>query len=220
MLLEGMKYIHKGRKMVNYSNGKVYKLVSFDTDAVYYGSTCSNLSKRLAGHKAHYKRWSNGSCSYITSFEVVQCDGVEIILVEKVNCTSKEELHAAERKHVEANTCVNKNIPGRTREQYRQNKKELISVSGKKYYQENKKAILEYHDIYRAENRESLKMKQKKQLLCECGYNYTYAHTARHKRSKKHLKYLLSIAESDTEYSSESSEYEFDGVPHKKIPGL
>jgi hypothetical protein len=176
--------------MVNYSNGKVYKLVSFSCDNVYYGSTCSPLSKRLAGHKAHYKHWKAGKRGYITSFEVVQYDDIDIVLVESVNCISKEELHAAERKYIEMNACVNKAIPGRTCKEYHQ------------------------------ENRESINLKKKEKSLCECGNYSTRANAARHKNSKKHLKYLLSIAKSDSEEDSESSEYEFDGVKHAKIVSL
>jgi DNA-directed RNA polymerase sigma subunit (sigma70/sigma32) len=176
--------------MVNYYNGKVYKLVSFSSDNVYYGSTCSPLSKRLAGHKAHYKHWKAGKGHYITAFEIMKHPDSEIILVENINCESKEQLHAAERKHVENNTCVNKFIPGRTCKEYHQ------------------------------ENRESINLKKKEKSLCECGNYSTRANAARHKRSKNHLKYLLSIAESDTEYSSESSEYIYDGVPYAKIVSL
>jgi hypothetical protein len=172
--------------MVNYSNGKIYKLVSFSTDNVYYGSTCSPLSKRLAGHRKNYKCWKNGKGKYTTSFDVVQCDDVEIVLVENINCVSKEQLYAAERKHIEDNTCVNKVHPGRTRKQH-------------------------YKD-----NKISINTKQKEKILCECGEYPTRTNISAHKRSKKHLKYLLSIAKSDSEEDSESSEYEFDGVPHAK----
>jgi hypothetical protein len=176
--------------MVNYSNGKVYKLVSFSSDNVYYGSTCSQLSRRLAGHKCAYNRWKADKRGYITSFEVMKYTDAEIVLVESVNCTSKEELHAAERKHVENNVCTNKQVPGRS----------------------NK----EYCDKYRQDNRHIINEK----ILCECGKYSTRVNAARHKRSKKHLKYLLSIADTDTEDSSENSSYEFDGVPHAKNASL
>jgi hypothetical protein len=191
-----MENIYKGRKMVNYSNGKIYKLVSFQSNDVYYGSTCSPLSKRLAGHKAHYKHWKAGKSRYMTSFEIMKYPDSEIILMESVNCVSKEELHAAERKYIEMNACVNKAIPGRNDREYYQDNKE----HAKQYYQNNKARLAE-------------------KVECECGCNYTYGHTARHKRSKKHLKYLLSIATSDTEEDSSSS-YEFDGVPHTKNASL
>jgi hypothetical protein len=187
--------------MVNYSNGKVYRLVSFSCEDVYYGSTCSPLSKRLAGHKSHYKRWRDGKFRYMSSFEIMKYPDTEIILVESVNCASKEELHAAERKYIEANKCSNKTIPGR---------------SEREYYQDNKHEKIKYQNNYYQDNKARLAEK----VECECGYNYTYSHTARHKHSKRHLKYLLSIADTDTEHSSSSSEYVYDGVKHAKIASL
>jgi hypothetical protein len=204
MLLERMEYVHKGGKMVNYSNGKVYKLVSFQSNDVYYGSTCSPLSKRFAGHKSQYKRWKAGKIRHMSSFEIVKHPDTEIILVENVNCASKEALHAAERRYIENNECVNKFIPGRTCKEYHQDNRERLLIRMKKYHQDNK---------------DDVNQKKREKLLCECGYNYTKTNIARHKHSKNHLKYLLSIATSDTEEDSSSS-YEFDGVPHTKIVSL
>ena len=45
--------------MVNYQNGKIYKLVSSFTDEVYYGSTTQPLHVRKGGHKKDYKGWKN-----------------------------------------------------------------------------------------------------------------------------------------------------------------
>ena len=41
----------------NYSLGKIYKLVSDETDDIYIGSTCQRLlSKRLGQHRDHYNK--------------------------------------------------------------------------------------------------------------------------------------------------------------------
>jgi predicted GIY-YIG superfamily endonuclease len=37
--------------MVNYGNGKVYKIINYTSDDIYVGSTCLQLSKRLSHHK-------------------------------------------------------------------------------------------------------------------------------------------------------------------------
>jgi hypothetical protein len=144
--------------MVNYSNGKIYKLVTFQSDKVYYGSTCSPLSKRLAGHRRDYKHWKAGKRRYITSFDVVQYEDTEIVLVESINCVSKEQLYAAERKYIDSNTCVNKQLPGRSVKEY-----------GEKYYQCNREKILKYQTDYRKDNKKAISIKQKEKILCECG---------------------------------------------------
>jgi hypothetical protein len=202
--------------MVEYSNGKIYKLVTFQSDDVYYGSTCSPLSKRLAGHRRTYKSFKSGKGHYITAFEILQYPDAQIILIESVNCASKEALHAAERKYIDSNACVNRHIPGRSINEWRVENKESLSAKKKQYYQDNKNDILETQKQYYQDNKARLAEK----ILCECGNYSTRVNFARHKRSKKHLKYLLSIAKSDTEEDSESSEYIYDGVPHKKIVNL
>ena len=41
--------------MVNYKNGKIYKLVNDELNLTYYGSTCNELRKRLCDHKSQAK---------------------------------------------------------------------------------------------------------------------------------------------------------------------
>ena len=74
--------------------------------------------------------------------------------------------------------CVNKYIPGRSRKEYDQDNALYINEKNKQYRQHNKEAIKE---------------RKNKKYDCECGGKFTDANTARHKKSKKHLKYLESI---------------------------
>jgi hypothetical protein len=43
--------------MSKYSEGKIYKLTSSQTDKVYIGSTIRSLNVRFSNHKSHYKSW-------------------------------------------------------------------------------------------------------------------------------------------------------------------
>jgi hypothetical protein len=99
--------------MPDYKKSKIYKLVSYETDAVYYGSTINPLYKRLGGHKTDFMRWFDGKCSYISSFELVMYPDVKIILVEEYPCDNKQQLERREREYIENNQCVNKNVPTR-----------------------------------------------------------------------------------------------------------
>jgi len=46
--------------MVNYKNGKIYKLINHSMpDIVYYGSTTQKLCNRLTGHKDNFKYKKN-----------------------------------------------------------------------------------------------------------------------------------------------------------------
>ncbi len=155
--------------MVNYQDGKIYKLVSFQTDKVYIGSTCQGLAVRKAEHKRHLKSYKNGKKNYITAFELIKYEDVEIILIENFPCNTKEELYSRERIHIENNNCINKAIPTRTKKEYKlankekiqqydddyhQKNKQFISERQKKYYLANKEKILARNEKYRQANRE------------------------------------------------------------------
>ena len=82
--------------IVDYSKGKIYKIVHQASGLVYYGSTCSTLKKRFTDHKSKLK------CS---SKKLFQYDDTipEIFLVEEYPCESKEELLRRERFYMENN---------------------------------------------------------------------------------------------------------------------
>ena len=100
----------------DYSLGKIYKIVSDQTDDIYIGSTCQKLlSMRLAGHKLSYARWLGGKHNYISSFEILKYDDCKIILIESYPCNDKNELLSRERYWVENTKCINKNVPSRSK---------------------------------------------------------------------------------------------------------
>ena len=45
--------------MSSYQDGKIYKIVSLQTDSVYIGSTTQTLSLRMTQHKNDYRYWLN-----------------------------------------------------------------------------------------------------------------------------------------------------------------
>ena len=139
--------------MVNYANGKIYKLVSSNTDLIYIGSTTQSLSKRKHAHINSYKLWQKGKYSYVTSFKVIEKGDIDIVLIEECSCNTKAQLHACERHHIEINTCVNKNIPTRTDKEYRDTHKHIY----KDYYKANKTKILERVKKYSNDNKDKIK---------------------------------------------------------------
>ena len=52
--------------MVNYANGKIYKIISDNDDRIYIGSTCEGLSRRMTHHRAESKKYQSnkGTCPY------------------------------------------------------------------------------------------------------------------------------------------------------------
>ena len=124
--------------MVNYQLGKVYKITSYSGDKVYIGSTAlPRLCTRFQTHVQDYKKWQrDNSRGKIRSFELFDeygYDNCQITLLENVPSNNKDELRIRERFYIESIECINKNIPGRTKQEYE-----------KLYREDNKEVITEY----------------------------------------------------------------------------
>ena len=151
--------------MVNYNEGKIYKIVCNLTNEIYIGSTCMpTLAKRLADHRSKFKRWNEGKGGNTKSFQIIERCDYSIVLIENVNCETKEELFKRERYHIESNTCINKVIPLRTRAEYRDEHKEEIKQyyldhkeEIKQYYLDHKEQKKEYEKEYYLDNKEKIK---------------------------------------------------------------
>jgi len=137
--------------MVNYENGKIYKLVNDQLNLTYYGSSCNELRKRLNAHKTKAK---SKKC---TSYKLFESGEVKIYLVEKFSCNDKMELNQRERFYIENNECVNKNIPCRTPKEYYDDNREKRLKNNKKWNELNKEKRKQYKKEYNNENKEKAK---------------------------------------------------------------
>ena len=187
--------------MRDYSKGKIYKIVCNTTGLTYYGSTCEPiLSRRLAKHRSNYKDYLNNASHshYTTSYKVLENGNCDIILMENYPCKSNDELTSRERFYIENFDCVNKIIPTRTQQEYKDLNKE--------WYQDYMK---EYNQQYREENREKISKQRKERyyshremilqqhkenykknnipITCSCGTIITKCKLKRHQKSKKHI---------------------------------
>ncbi len=191
--------------MVNYANGKIYKLVSFQTDKVYIGSTCEKLSVRKAKHKSKYKCFLSGRDVYITSFELIKLGDVDIVLLEEFPCANKEQLHKRERYYIDTYNCVNKVLPTRTDKEYYEVNKEKIDKQIKKYQEANKEELKNYRKAYNEKNKDKkkayfteyyaknidkIKDYQKISYTCSCGSEVKKYKKSQHDKTKKHLNSL------------------------------
>jgi hypothetical protein len=180
---------------MDYKNGKIYTIRSYQTDDIYIGSTTQTLTKRLSKHKSDFKRWKKGTYHYVTSYELIKYNDFYIELLEVCPCSNKMELFRREGELIRSMDCINKNGNGRTTKEYK-----------KEYYQENKEKIKEYKKEYYQENKEKLKIQMKeyraknkineqrnKKVNCECGGKYIYYNKSHHFKSKKHLKFVNQV---------------------------
>ena len=141
--------------------GYIYKIYDNTNGNVYYGSTINKVSDRIARHRTNYKHFVDGKVTNCKSFDIIKNNDWTWNIEEKVEITEKWELHKLERKYIENNECINKNVPTRTRQEYYQANKEQILEKCKDYHQANREQILEKCKDYRETNREQILEKQK-----------------------------------------------------------
>ena len=70
--------------MVNYQDGKIYKITSPHVDFVYIGSTTQALSKRMGVHRA--------KTNVCNSKIIIDAGNARITLIEEYPCDNKEQL--------------------------------------------------------------------------------------------------------------------------------
>ena len=184
--------------MVNYNNSKIYKIVpnvdGVDEGDIYIGSTTkTRLSERMSGHRDNYKQWKDGKCNKTMSFDLFEKYGIEncsIVLLEEVNCESKDQLHKKERFYIESILCINKNIPSRTPKEYKAHNKDKIKEYQKDWRIENKDKIKETMKEYREQNKEKAKVyrEDNKDNLnqiynCVCRLCFQIRERSRHEKS-------------------------------------
>ena len=176
--------------MVNYKNGKIYRLVSKHSPIPYYGSTCTDLRKRLYKHKSSYLL-QNDNCTF---HKLIELGDYKIELVENYPCNSRRELELREAYWIKNNLCVNKVIPAITEEERKEYKK--------KYRDSNKDRQKKWHAEWYEKNRDDQLIKNKEKwaknkneynkiIECDCGGTYMQRGKNRHLKTQKHKAYLI-----------------------------
>lgn len=158
------------KNKMSYENGKIYKIIGTDpNDKCYVGSTTKQyLSQRMTKHKANYKLWKGGKLANKTySFEMFDkygADNCSIILLEKCNVTSKDELRAREQHYIDNLECINRNCAfldterkAKYQKEYNDRNKESLAERKKVLYQLNKDQIIARNKKYAEENKEKRK---------------------------------------------------------------
>ena len=132
--------------MNRYQNGKIYKIVDAGYNKCYIGSTCEELSQRMARHRHKYQHYLNKGRKHTNVVELFDEIGVQnckIELIENYPCESKSVLQKREGHYIKTEECVNKKIEGRTGKEYREDTKDRISERGKDWYENNKEYCAE-----------------------------------------------------------------------------
>jgi len=147
--------------MVNYANGKVYRLVNNVDEKFYIGSTCNPLHKRKNGHKRDAIK--SPEQPVYKHLNTVGWENVEIILIESYPCNSKAELEARERFWIELmKPELNKAIPTRTpKERYQATPEKFIQKAKKRYEMKSEEILQQKKKYYVAKSNEILQQQKK-----------------------------------------------------------
>jgi hypothetical protein len=94
-----------------------------------------------------------------------------IELIENHACDNKEQLERREGQIMRTMDCVNTQLPGRTRQEYREEHKEAISAREKEYREKNKE-------------------RRQTKIECGCGAVTSRYGISHHRNTKKHQIWL------------------------------
>lgn len=190
--------------------GVIYKIVCYDTNETYFGST-TDYNQRKRNHISSSKKKTKSNCK---SYDIINRGNYTFIIVETLICETKTDLLKRERYYIENNECVNKLIPYKTEEEtleyyanYRKENRERLNKMELERYYNNKDEILKKNNVYRESNRDKIneqkrehynknkeeinkKMREKPPCLCECGISYKIHHKNRHLETARHKKLM------------------------------
>ena len=164
---------------VNYQEGKIYKIYNTSNDDIYIGSTTQKLCERMRNHRNAHKSKHHFNLPIYKAFREHGVENFFIELIEKCPCNDTDELMNTEGNYTrELKPTLNMRIAGRTR---------------KEYYTDNQEQILNKKKQFGEGNKERIATYKAEQIKCECGCMVTRGHLARHNRSKRHEKALLTM---------------------------
>jgi hypothetical protein len=142
-----------------YQNGKIYKIEPLNGEEgdIYIGSTTQKyLSSRMNQHRSNYIKKRN-ICKSHSMFDKYGIENCNIILLEIVNVNNKMELQQREAYYIKLLKCINKNIPLRTKKEWKEDNKEHYMNKCKEYREANKEQKKEYYET----NKETILEKAK-----------------------------------------------------------
>lgn len=155
------------RLPIDYSKTIIYKICCNDMNVtdIYVGHT-TDIIRRRNHHKSHiYNEKSKEYNQYKYKFirENGGWDNWSLVPVEEFSCENVNQACIRERYWIETlQASLNKVIPSRSKEEYREINKEKLNENKKEWYENNKDKILQKTKEYRENNKDKKKEKDKK----------------------------------------------------------
>ena len=183
--------------MPDYSKGKIYTIrCKDDLSLIYVGSTVQTLSQRWTDHKSRCYNEDDKSYNillYKTMREVGQ-DTFYIELYKDYPCERKEQLNKKEGEIIREIGNLNKNIAGRTDQEYRDDNKEKKKITDKLYREKNRDKMHDYFISYKEKNKAKINEYVKEHssfiITCECGCSMRRDSIKDHQKTQKHIKLM------------------------------
>jgi len=156
-----------------YQNGKIYKITDIGYNECYIGSTTQKyLSSRLGCHKYGYKKYQSNGGILVSSYKLFDTYGVDnckIELIESYPCNNINELNSREGYWIKnSQNCINKNVAGRTLQEYMIDNKDKCNQIKRKYFLANKDKIYQH---------------AKTKIQCECGSMISNRNISTHRKN-------------------------------------
>ena len=190
--------------VADYTKGKIYTIrCKTNPEHIYVGATIQPLAKRWGGHKVYLSKYPWRLIYKTINTDILGIQNWYIELYEDFPCERKEQLDKKEGEIIRLIGTLNKNIPGRTDEEYYQDNKENILKNLKEFYKNNKEKILEKRKIHTQIEDVNKRIREKKKEYrtahqkewgimceCECGLMIRKISLDIHKTTIKHKTYL------------------------------
>jgi hypothetical protein len=168
---------------IDYANTVIYKIVSNDltiTDS-YVGHK-TDFKSRKCQHKNTCNNEKVGRHN-LKVYKFIRENGgwnsFSMVLIENYPCKDTHEAASRERCWYETlNAQLNAIYPQRSRTEYLENNKDIISQQRKRY-----------REIYNQTHKESISKHSGEIPTCECGSSFRLGYLARHNRTKSHMSY-------------------------------
>ena len=163
-----------------YKNGKIYTIrYEHDDPLIYVGSTVQPLFKRWHQHK---KKFNNEKYNNILLYQKIRETKIEdwyIELYEDFSTERKEQLNKREGEVIREIGTLNKQIPGRTPNEWYEDNRNKILEKKKENYEANRNKILEKKKENYEANKDTVSEKNKVYIRM-----YMYVYKRKHARAR------------------------------------
>ena len=142
--------------MVNYQNGKIYKIINYVNENIYVGSTVKRLCNRMAHHRDLAR--NNNTTKLYQHMREIGIENFKIVLIENYSCNSKEELLSKEDEYIRTlKPELNMVNAVKNEEKFKETQKRLR----KEYYENNKEKEKIAKKVWNANNKEKLRIQKR-----------------------------------------------------------